>query len=221
MARLMIVGKWSAKTGPTTRIGGLPVATKGTPWPRCATCKGLMQFLAQIALQDARLESLADRKQLLLLFQCQNDPGVCDEWDADAGGNAAILVTASDLDVLSPPAPTAKERNQGRDGPTSLDKAQAISARSYDDSRRDEYDDDADVEAVQKKGTGVVGKLGGRPVWIQGDETPKCSCGRKMAFIAQIEAHADRGINFGDAGAGYAFACKRCKTKAKFLWQCS
>jgi hypothetical protein len=76
------------------------------------------------------------------------------------------------------------------------------------------------VEAGEKLGQRVVGKLGGRPLWIQNDETPKCSCGKKMVLVAQLENWAAGGINFGDGGAGYAFACTRCKAKAKFLWQC-
>jgi len=180
-----------------------------------------MQFLAQIRLADTGVASLTGRDQLLLVFQCQNDPGMCDEWEPDAGGNAAVIVPASDLVPLSPPALSAKERKGDVGGPTTLETAQTIRATDYDDSRQSEYDDDAYVEALQKKGAAVVGKLGGRPVWVQGDETPKCSCGRKMVLVAQLECSAGGGINFGDAGSGYAFACPRCKGKAKFLWQCS
>jgi len=180
-----------------------------------------MQFVAQILLPDTGIESLVDREQLLLLFQCQNAPGMCDEWDPDAGGNAALVISTTDAVVLSPPALTPKERKEGRDGPTGLGKPQAITAADYDDTRQAEFDDDAYVEALQKKGTAVIGKLGGRPVWIQADETPKCSCGRKMVFVAQIESRAGGGINFGDHGTGYAFICARCKNRAKFLWQCS
>src|ERR1043166_6013940 len=74
--------------------------------------------------------------------------------------------------------------------------------------------------AARARRRSVVGKLGGRPLWVQADETPKCSCGRKMTFVAQLEGDAGGGINFGDTGTGYAFACPRCKAKAKFLWQC-
>jgi hypothetical protein len=180
-----------------------------------------MQFLSQLWLGDTGIKALADRNKLLLVFQCQNDPGMCDEWEPNAGGNAALVVPATDLVPLSPPSLSPEERQASLDGPTTLEKIQGITARDYDDSRQDLCEDDAYVEAVQKKGAAVIGKLGGLPVWIQGDETPKCSCGRKMVFVAQLECTAGGGINFGDAGSGYAFACPRCKSKAKFLWQCS
>ncbi len=221
MAKLLVAGKGAPKPDGKTRVGGLPLAPKGMPWPRCKECGGRMQFLAQFYLPDTGLESLKAREQSLLVFQCQNNPGMCDEWDADLGGNAAILVSATKLVPMSAPALTPQDRKEGRDGPTSLDQAQAIRTVHYDDTRQAEYDDDAYVEAVQKKGSAVVGKLGGRAVWIQDPETPRCSCGRKMVFVAQIESNAGGGINFGDFGTGYAFICKRCKSKAKFLWQCS
>jgi hypothetical protein len=169
-----------------------------------------MQFLAQVLLED--VDALAKRKELLLLFQCQNDPGLCDEWDPDSGGNAALLVPSSELKLLSAP---------GLKRLTTLSKAQGVRATEYDDARKRDTADDFYVEALEKNGMSVVGKLGGRPVWLQGDETPQCSCGRKMTLVVQIEYYAGGGINFGDAGVGYAFACTRCKNKAKFLWQCS
>lgn len=114
---------------------------------------------------------------------------------------------------MSPPEPTAVDRADGLDGPTALDKVQGVTAV--------DFDDDIGYAAAARRRRGVVvGKLGGRPDWIQGDETPACSCGRKMAFVAQLEDYAGGGINFGDAGRGYAFACRRCRAKAKFLWQC-
>ena len=36
---------------------------------------------------------------------------------------------------------------------------------------------------------GLRTKLGGKPDWIQGDETPDCdSCGEPMYFVAQIDS---------------------------------
>jgi uncharacterized protein YwqG len=221
MAKFIIAAKGSAKTTATTRIGGMPRAPKGTSWPRCKECKGRMMFLAQIYLPDTGIASLAERDQLLLVFQCQNNPGMCDDWDPDLGGNAVLVVSTAGLVPLPPPVPTPVDREEGTNGPIYLDQAQAVRAADYDYTRHDESDDDAYVEALQKQGSGVVGKLGGRPAWIQGDETPKCSCRRKMIFVAQIEHNAAAGINFGDCGSGYVFNCGHCKDKAKFTWQCS
>ncbi len=180
-----------------------------------------MMFLAQILLPETGIEAFAKRDQLLLVFQCQNDPGMCDDWDAELGSNTVLVVPTKGLVPIKPPTVTAADREENRDGPIALDSEQSIRTTDYDDTSQDESDDDAYVNALGEEGSGVIGKLGGRPAWIQGDETPKCSCRRKMIFVAQIENNAAEGINFGDLGSGYVFACKYCNDKAKFTWQCS
>jgi hypothetical protein len=131
---------------------------------------------------------------------------MCDEWDASSGGNAALLI---DGPVVELPVPA---------GETLLAKCWHFALREYTSSRPDE--DDVYVDAQSEAGSRVLGKLGGSPTWIQGDETPTCDCGAVMRFAAQLE-DCGGGINFGDAGAGYAFVCVRCRQRAKFLWQCS
>ncbi|MDX6328614.1 MAG: hypothetical protein QOI83_997, partial [Streptomycetaceae bacterium] len=42
-----------------------------------------MQFLAQLPLDDGR--------GVLAVFVCQNDPGMCEDWDPVAGGNRALV----------------------------------------------------------------------------------------------------------------------------------
>lgn len=178
-----------------------------------------MQFLAQIALSDTGIAALAKREQFVLLFECANDPGMCDEWEPDAGGNAALVVPVANAIPLLPPGWSRRKAERERHEALFLKEVQAIKLIDYDDSIQQEYDDDAYAEVVQTDTT-VIGKLGGRPVWIQADETPTCSCGRKMTFLAQFQPQAGVGLNFGDFGCGYAFICGRCKSKAKFLWQC-
>jgi uncharacterized protein YwqG len=189
-------------------VGGVPWAGEGTQWPLCRTCGSPMQFLAQLPLSHCGVERLVTRGQRLLLFQCQNQPGLCEEWDADSGGNAALLMDASGSRRLEVPP-----------GPTLLDAESPVGFQEYDDSRQEESLDDEYCRALDADPR-VVGKVGGRPVWIQGDETPSCECGETMVFVAQLECHGGGDINFGDAGAGYAFVCPRCSHSAKFLWQC-
>jgi len=59
-----------------------------------------------------------------------------------------------------------------------------------------------------------LGKIGGKPLWIQDDETPNCDCGSKMKFVALFEEHAGGGINFCGGGKGYAFTCRNCHDQA-------
>lgn len=66
----------------------------------------------------------------------------------------------------------------------------------------------------------VLGQVGGRPAWLQGDEIPSCpSCRERMDFVLPMEeGHDDRtAANFG-GGSAFAFACADCD-EAAFLWQ--
>jgi hypothetical protein len=167
------------------RTGGVPLVPGGFVWPKCRECGGAMQFLAHLPLPFG----------VIAVFFCQNDPGMCDDWDAAAGGNDAFLLSGS----LSPAAVPAE-------GETLLGAVTALRPHP------------ADVPTEEL----VLGRLGGEPDWIQGDETPDCpSCAARMAFTAELEEGHDfaTSANFGGGGRGYVFDCRPCG-EAAFLWQC-
>ncbi|MEU1623022.1 hypothetical protein ABZ479_37720 [Streptomyces sp. NPDC005722] len=154
----LIDGGATAPDAPVLRTGGVPLVPEGFPWPLCRTCGGALQFLAHLPSGDGAVA----------VFLCQNDPGMCEDWDPAA-------VTA--LRPV-PAGGGAPER--------------------------------------------ALGRLGGEPGWIQGDETPHCpSCTATMTFTAQLEEGTDHttSANFGGGGRGYVFTCRPCG-EAAFLWQC-
>jgi len=183
-----------------TKIGGIPLAPFNTDWVRCRRCQGWMQFIGQIALEETAIPEIRERKQLLLLFMCTNDPGMCDEWEADSGGNAAILVSTTNLTSLK--APCDKEEFLLEEGLLSLEKC--------DDSA------DAYCELFDQAQAEVYGKIGGEPFWIQREETPTCRCGATMTFVAQLEHSGE--VQFTD-GSGYVFVCSVCQDQAKLFSQ--
>jgi hypothetical protein len=70
----------------------------------------------------------------------------------------------------------------------------------------------SDQEAVETRWT----RLGGDPLWIQGDCTPSCpKCGEEMSFIGQIESFCQE-FTFGDSGLLYVFHCWRCREGVNF-----
>ena len=190
-----------------TKIGGLPAASADFDWPACRSCQRAMQFIAQIRLSDSDDESMNSRPDMLLIFMCQNDPGMCDDWDADAGGNAAFVVAPGSASI-TPPA----------SGETTLEQECFVSLTAYDSTAAQETADDTYVAAIEGN-QNILGKIGGNAIWIQGDETPACDCGNQMRFVALLEERGGGGINFGGGGIGYVFACNSCNDKAKFLWQ--
>ncbi len=167
-----------------------------------------MQFLGQ--LRSAQPGS--DRSNLLLLFMCQNDPGLCEEWDANAGGNGVVAVSGDDLQLAGTPSGGVVLRDTCH-GAAVL----PFAAASYDAARA------GWAEANERSPREVLGQLGGEPAWVQGDETPGCDlCGQPMTLAAQLEQGPDAKteINFGGGGCAYVFRCRCDPDSAKMLWQC-
>jgi len=186
-----------------TSFGGSPVKgiNEEFNWPRCACCKGYMQFLGKLKT-DIGLEQI---------FMCQNEPGLCEEWSPNDGGNQIIVTIESNLEYVTPPVGDNLVRDTHY-GVTVVE----FESNDYDEAR-EKWSSDNGVSPRQ-----VLGQLLGKPSWIQGDETPVCNdCNSNMRFVAQIEQgpNWETEMNFGGGGCAYSFDCA-CNSKAKFLWQC-
>ena len=66
---------------------------------------------------------------------------------------------------------------------------------------------------------GKRSKIGGRPNWIQGNNTPNCAdCKNAMTFYGQLDSINEQ-YAIADAGMLYLFYCFKCN-KAKIVMQC-
>jgi hypothetical protein len=205
MTTLMVYAGTAADDAEVTRTGGIPLVPAVFSWPVCRRCQGPMQFLAQVMLGDLGMD---EWRGVLPIFMCQSDPGMCDEWDAVAGGNRALIFPAGGLVPAVVPAGPA----------TVLGEVSAVQyvtlSEGYDQARQ------AWPEREGLPWRDVLGQLGGQPSWVQADETPACpECAKPMSFVIQLEEGHDyrTAANFG-GGCGYGFACQPCGTAA-FLWQ--
>ncbi|MFC8827560.1 hypothetical protein ACFT9I_19720 [Streptomyces sp. NPDC057137] len=203
MVNLMIYAGEADPRSPSLRTGGLPLVPDGFTWPKCRECAGAMRFLAHLPLEAG----------VVAVFMCQNDPGMCDDWNATAGANRAYLFDTEPL-ALTPASPPP-------DSETLLGAVTAISPRQLDTP---DYGKAIGTFTATTGGSGqeILGQLGGVPLWIQNDETPHCpACATPMNFAAQLEEGYDHktSANFGGGGAGYVFTCAPCH-EAAFLWQC-
>lgn len=200
-------GKSNAHFG--TFFGGYPTVPSAAEfsWPVCRSCKGNMQYLGRIAIPSS--DPSASRHALL--FMCQNDPGCCDEWESDGGGNSVLIVAGALAESVVVPTGgvTLREAEYGTSVVSSpLD--------NYETARQ------AWAESTGNSPREVLGQLRGSPVWIQSDETPSCdACGNAMHFLAQLEQGPDcrTEMNFG-GGCAYVFECSCVDSFGKFVWQC-
>jgi hypothetical protein len=70
------------------------------------------------------------------------------------------------------------------------------------------------------KEVGTRHQLGGKPDWIQDDETPDCElCEKPMTFYGQLDSINDDFI-IGDCGMLYVFYCFDCM-EAQVVVQCA
>lgn len=206
MAILMTYAGPVAADAAGTRIGGVPQTPAGFSWPVCGECDGPMQFLAQVDLAA----TAGGGTGLFSVFMCQNDPGMCDDWDATSGGNRAFVFGAGAVHSAVPPD----------DGVTML---KAVCAVAFERVEADGYLAAAEEwsRLTGRDAREVLGQAGDAAQWLQNDETPDCGeCSRPMTFVVQLDEGHDHhtAINFGN-GWGYGFRCAPCGTAA-FLWQC-
>ncbi|HEY9839982.1 MAG: hypothetical protein ACAI44_25445 [Candidatus Sericytochromatia bacterium] len=199
---MKILVRASANTAePVSWIGGRVLGPPELEWPRCSSCEGAMQFLAQIDLGQA-----GGPDQWLLLFQCHNRPGSCEEWDAYSGGNATLRVARAGSVSITPPDTGEDELISGYD-PLTIDE---FDARDFGS------ESEAYTAALEQRGSEVLGKIGGEPQWMVDDETPLCDCGAPMHFAVLLEE--GRELSFGN-GWALAFFCDSCPAQARLLWQ--
>lgn len=200
----LLVHDPAAPPAPThkTYFGGRPTLPIGSTWPVCRSCQGNMQFLGQV--QDGASSHIA-------LFMCQNDPGLCDEWDPESGGNHACQVGDVPLALIDAPA----------DG--NVSRSESYGMRPVI-CHEDNYADAREAWlAAGGEARAILGSLGGVPDWLQADETPTCSnCAAPMDFVAQLEEGPDHrsAMNFGGGGSAYVFRCNCERKPARLLWQC-
>ncbi|MGA3540866.1 DUF1963 domain-containing protein [Micromonosporaceae bacterium DT194] len=190
---------------PSTRTGGIPLVPPDFDWPRCAECDGPMQFLAQIRLDDID----PAEEGLFSIFMCQNEPGLCLEWEPESGGNRAFVFRSEPLAPADVPVGGVVLLTE-----TAAITYAAISEVRYERARQRWHTETGGLLRH------VLGQLGGPPEWLQDDETPTCGgCAKPMTFVVQLEEGHDHrtSMNFG-SGCGYGFRCRPCDT-ASFLWQ--
>lgn len=211
------------------QLGGMPVAFPAERWPHCSACEGAMSFIAQFNHHPQAVD-LGASGRTLYIFMCQQDPGMCEDWYADGGANACLLLDHHEQQtdtVYTIDAPLQGDTVPihawlRRESQLTPQEAHILAHQDYPESMSKE-----ELSALWKKKISGNTHMGGIPDWIQGaDEGYRPG----WEFVGQIESglkylkqddrrditdphHVDKAasyksdkFNFGGGGAAYIFA---------------
>jgi hypothetical protein len=185
-ARVLFAAEWLIKTAPKASESAHVLGGALAQPVACVHCGDKSHLMARIDLADPGLPETLLGRGKLPVFWCLD----CGEWES----------TFFDLSDSVPVPLVAPGRAAVTDG----------SGHSHDDLPEKRV---ALVPVPVGKRAGRKSKLGGKPTWIQNEETPECpKCRKPMVFVLQLAS--DSRITFCDMGMLYAFACPECRITA-------
>ena len=200
-----------------------------------------MTFLAQFSHHPERLD-LRGSGRALFVFHCNHDPGMCDDYDYEAGANAALVLDVARMTGHASALPS--------DQPPVNHEVRIVQWLERDDGLSPQLRSAFFKEATYSQlGEAIIDKttdetrLAGVPLWIQSaDEgprdgwrflgqlgwlhkflrTPKASYPWVSPGRAGNAPFVGEGPNFGDAGLAYLFISETDDPpRAAIFWQCS
>lgn len=192
---------------PITKFGGNPVWLEKPLWPVSRSTGNPMRFICQIAIDKSLFPDAQGR--IAYIFMTDEEEYVDGTWDSESGENAVIIQPSNILehevkDITTGPTLEAEYNVE-------LKKANDLSISKLDEMLLN--DEEGYHEALElMEGS----KIGGTPVFVQGEEFPD---GDDWLLLLQLAStQAPFFVNFGDCGTAYVFINKS-GDKGKFLWQ--
>jgi uncharacterized protein YwqG len=206
--KIEFVESVSPITGLVTKFGGQPDWVGEAQWPLSRETGNPMRFLCEIKLSPELFPNA--KGQMAYLFMTDEEDGdfVDGTYEPDGGENAVILQ----------PGHTGVPTAARPQGPTLYRMVQRAGAKLLTPEPcqfgvRLIEEDDAEANAEDFSGV----RIGGKPVFLQGEEFPFEGTNRLLIQIDSCSVPFY--VNFGDAGVGYAFL-NEAGDQAKLLWQC-
>ena len=207
---------------PITKFGGQPVWINRAQWPISKKTGKPMMFIGQIKLEPWLFGRIEGR--MAYIFMTEDKKRDAQTWDPDSGENAIIIQPGSNRVKVLPidigPSLNRRVKKRGTISYLTEPCEYLVKLKLGEDPEYiTEYErEDWDEVTFKKYAKALDGnKIGGTPIFLQGDEFPK---GGPWNLLLQIDStKVPFLINFGDSGIGYTFISKDGK-KAKFLWQC-
>jgi uncharacterized protein YwqG len=210
-------------TVPVTKFGGQPVWIAEPEWPLSRETGKPMQFICQIALEELGFTTQA---KMAYLFMTDDADGefVDGTYEPDGGENAVILQPGSTKlptsDLCEGPSLYRMVEKPGMERlqPEACEfRVELLPVDDIDFVPETERWKMSEEDAKAATGKLDENKIGGSPVFMQGDEFP--FDGGWQLLLQLDSCSVPFSINFGDAGIGYAFL-NETGDEGKFLWQC-
>ncbi|MEW6347583.1 MAG: DUF1963 domain-containing protein [Thermodesulfobacteriota bacterium] len=209
-------------TQPVTKFGGQPVWVTGPQWPFSPSTGQPMCFISQIEL-TAELFGPCDARMAYVFMT--DHPDVDNSWEPDGGENAVILQPGTSRARIEPlrqgPSLYCMVRSRWSRYLVEEPCEFRVALTYHDDplfvpesTRMHWSENECETYAAALDGN----KIGGSPLFIQGDEFP--GDGTWQLLMQLDSTKVPFYINFGDMGTGYAFLSED-RTLGRFLWQCS
>jgi uncharacterized protein YwqG len=207
-----------------TKFGGRPAWIGEPQWPVSRETGNPMRFICQLNLTTELFPNTTAQMAYLFMTDEENGEFVDGTYEPDGGENAVILQPGA----VAVPTKTLTE------GPTLYRRIQKPGQDRLEPERcefavRLVVEEDGPFlsesersklpgsEAQAAYGTLNENKIGGTPVFMQGDAFPFDGTCRLLLQLDSCSVPFY--VNFGDAGVGYAFL-NHAGDQAKFLWQC-
>ena len=211
-------------TDAVTKFGGQPVWISEPQWPLSRETGNPMRFICQISIRDDLHANLAAKMAYLFMTEEEDGEFVDGTYEPEGGENAAILQPGNVECPFSPlhqgPTLFRMVEKPGKEMLEPEDCEFSVTLIDEDDLEFVLDTDQSELsEGERESVTGNLdeNKIGGTPVFMQGDEFP--FEGSNHLLLQLDSCSVPFSINFGDAGVGYAFL-DQFGERARFLWQC-
>lgn len=208
---------------PVTKFGGQPNWLEIPEWPISGELGEQMQFIGQILLSDDLFPNLGGK--MAYIFITDGEPGMQETWSAWGGENAVIIQPGGENTKHTRPlttGPTVQTHEANIEYAVELLVSEEPPEEIWEeyDLMGSLYERIDEIEDFELEDFWWADKIGGVPVFIQGDELTDYEPEHEWLLILQLSANQPFYLNFGDAGVGYAFI-NESGTLGRFFWQCT
>jgi len=214
-----------------SKFSGKPYLLPDEKYPHCQNCSEPMQLFIQLNFNTLprKLGIQLDRG-LLQLFYCTSSDPHCDSdceanvaLESDPGFGKLIRIVEPQFNSEEDyELPNFKEKyepkciigwQQLEDLPSLIDleHLESLFSPSKWEEIIDLYNFPLDRD-----------KLGGYPLWIQGDYRPQCPrCQTTMRYFMQLDCEGVLPFDFGGNGCGHIFQCPNHQEIVEFTYECT